>query len=246
MSMDLPPKLWLPPKPAIIRSAPVQKANFLPGMFPFIPAQSAAAAVTALAFHDDAYSTTNEITVPAGLQAGDMMVLYDLGFDGDTSGGPSTLETPLGFTNWINDASAFTRIAVSYGIATGSETTLIGMDGDFVMKILAVFRPDAPITTITASAPTVEVTNGDPGAQSITATAGTLPLVALGFYGRGVSGGLNTPTFSPSEDAILTGTGVLSQQLRYLLQNASLSDVTINLGDAGSANMLAGGYLWAS
>jgi hypothetical protein len=34
MTYDLPPKIWLPEKPAIIRPAPVQKANFLPGMFP--------------------------------------------------------------------------------------------------------------------------------------------------------------------------------------------------------------------
>lgn len=48
MSMDLPPKLWLPPKPAIIRPADQkllrpQMASFLPGMFPAGAAASAEA-----------------------------------------------------------------------------------------------------------------------------------------------------------------------------------------------------------
>jgi hypothetical protein len=43
MTWDLPPKIWLPPKPAIVRPAPVQKANFLPGMFPGLMMVAAAA-----------------------------------------------------------------------------------------------------------------------------------------------------------------------------------------------------------
>jgi hypothetical protein len=42
MTWDLPPKIWLPAKPAIIRPAPVQKANFLPGMFPGLMMAAAA------------------------------------------------------------------------------------------------------------------------------------------------------------------------------------------------------------
>ena len=32
--IELPPPLWMPPRPAIIRSGEIKKANFLPGMFP--------------------------------------------------------------------------------------------------------------------------------------------------------------------------------------------------------------------
>lgn len=47
--IDLPPKLWLPPKPAIIRKLPIVPASFLPGMFPAGVAalrQGAAAAIS--------------------------------------------------------------------------------------------------------------------------------------------------------------------------------------------------------
>lgn len=46
MIWDLPPKIWLPPKPAIIRPVPVRQANFLPGTFPAIFVAAAAATLT--------------------------------------------------------------------------------------------------------------------------------------------------------------------------------------------------------
>ena len=42
MISDLPPKIWLPSKPAIIRPAPIQRANFVPGMFPGLMMAAAA------------------------------------------------------------------------------------------------------------------------------------------------------------------------------------------------------------
>jgi hypothetical protein len=211
-------------------------------MFAVFPAPYVAAggaAVTSLAFHDDAYSTVADITVPAGVQAGDLMVLSDFAID---SGGP-TLVTPTDFTNWININLNQGRLAVSYKIATGSETTLTGMDGDLGDdKILAVFRPDAAISTITASTPTGLATTGNPILQSITATAGTLPLIAFGFYTS--FSAIDPRTFSPAATAELNSSTI--HYFKYQLQNASLADASIDMDDEGSFNALAGGYLWAA
>lgn len=61
MSMDIPPKVWLPSKPAIIRPAPVKQANFLPGMFPVMfPVISAGIpSDTFLGFNSSTTNATN-------------------------------------------------------------------------------------------------------------------------------------------------------------------------------------------
>lgn len=213
-------------------------------MFVTFPAPYVASSggVTSLAFHDDAYSSTDQITVPAGLQAGDLMLFSDWAFAG--AGSPS-LVTPSGFTSWLNLASGTFRFAVSYKIAVGSETTLTGMNSVIDDKILAVYRPDVAITTITPSTPTSEITNGNPSSQNIAATGGTLPLIAFGFYVSGNGFDVDPRTMSPTATGELNG-GVGYHWVKYLLQNASLTDVSIDMDDEGTLNTLAGGYLWAA
>jgi hypothetical protein len=216
-------------------------------MFAVFPAPyvAAAAGVTSLAFHDDAYSATHEITVPT-LQAGDMMVVSDYAFN--ASGRPA-LVTPSGFTNWVDleDVSGFGRLAVSYKIAVGDETTLTCMNGTFFdTKILAIFRPDVPISTIMASTATSEATNGNPSAQNIVATSGTLPLVAIGVYLNGGLSSVDPRTMSPAATAELNSGATTAHYMKYQLQNVSLADVSIDMDDEGGDNMLAGGYLWAA
>ena len=82
---DLPPKLWLPPKPAIIRAwkreelkrQPLVQASFLPGMFPAGAAAAAPPATTLTQVGsgtdgDDDGSITSSVTI----QAGDLLVVW--------------------------------------------------------------------------------------------------------------------------------------------------------------------------
>jgi hypothetical protein len=206
-------------------------------------ADAAAAGTTSLAFHDDAYSITNTIDVPAGLEAGDLIVLSDV--VSDNSAAPAA-SAPSGFTIWIDliDVSGTGRTVVSYKIATGSETTLTGMSADdFMDKILAVFRPDVPITSITASTPTTEATGGNPSAQNIVATGGTLPLIAFGIYSA-LGSAVSPRTMTPAATGELNST--TRHYVKYQLQNASLADVSVDMDDEGKSNSLAVGYLWAA
>lgn len=213
--------------------------------FPFVP-PVASSAPTSMAFHDVAYSDNDTVTVPTP-QAGDVMVLAQY------SSGASlpTLVTPGGFTGWINISAATTRVAVSYGIATGSETSVVGMDGsDFDDKILAVFRPDVPVSVITASTPVTQTTTGNPTAQNINADgAGTLPLIAFGFYATTTFSGVDPRTMSPAATGELNNSGSalpLVHWMKYQLQNAALADVSVDMDDEGSNNLLASGFLWFS
>jgi hypothetical protein len=219
-------------------------------MFAVFPAPYVAAAgggPTSLAFQDDAYSSGQTIDITGLTQAGDLIILSDFAF---STNGPPTLVTPADFTNWINIAGSFLRLAASYKIAAGDETTLTGMIGTgshVEDKILAIFRPDNPISSITASTPTSEVTSGNPSAQNINADGdGTLPLIAFGLYANGALSAVDPRTMSPAATAELNGGVVNYHYLKYQIQNAALADVSIDEDDEGNDNMLAGGFLWAA
>jgi hypothetical protein len=209
---------------------------------------AAAAPVTSLAFHDDAYSITSSATMPAGSIAGDLIIFADSATNSASSA--PTLVTPTDFTPWINLTQGLARYAVSYKIADGTETTITGMDGnENDDKILAVFRPDAPITTITASTPGGQVTTGNPSAQNINADGdGTLPLIAFGFYYSGAYNVINPRTMSPAATGELfnAGNGTDWHYVKYQLQNAALADVSVDMDDEGTNNILASGFLWAA
>jgi hypothetical protein len=84
MIWDLPPKIWLPSKPAIIRPAPVQKANFLPGMFPGMLMVGASAATPMLAHtgsDDDSadQSSYSFLNVPFGTEAASRYMVVAVG-----------------------------------------------------------------------------------------------------------------------------------------------------------------------
>ena len=122
--------LWLPPKPAIIRPH-IEKASFLPGMF---PAGAAAAKVTAYPTLANTAtsniplfpsSTTHNCALPSGLSAGQMIVLILSMANAQTITG-----APTGFTQLYtqNSASgAARRIYVYYKIATGSEGSTVSV-----------------------------------------------------------------------------------------------------------------------
>lgn len=201
-----------------------------------------AGGVTSLSFYDVTYSIGATISPAAGYAAGDLLVLSQLAY---SKGSSPSLVTPTDFTSWINITGSAVRVAVSYKIATGSEGTLTGMDGaNSDSKILAVFRGDIAITSITASTPTTQVTSGNPSSQSIVATAGSLPLVALGIYANGGLATVNPRTMSPAKDGEFSN--FAAHYMAYQLQNASLTDVSIDMDDEGSDNMLAGGWLAAA
>lgn len=192
-----------------------------------------------------ATSTTSTITVPTGIQKGDLLYLKDTSINVSS---PASTVVPSGF-NTISNISASTlfsiRQIVSYKIADGTEssTNLTGMNGDtFNDKELIVFRGDVAITSVTVSG-TVNgnATTGDPASQSTTASGGTAPLIVLAAYGS--NGTVTTRTFSPAEDAELQASGRSST--KYKIYNSSPADTTVDMGDYGT-NGLQSFYLECS
>lgn len=175
--------------------------------------------MTIITFVDYASSTTDTISMPAGIAAGDIAILYDAAFD--TGSAPASVY-PSGFTaigtSQTSVSALGVRFNVSRKILTGSETTVTGMNGAVaVEKLLLVFRKSggdwhAP-GSISAEASALASVSDQ------TVTVGTGAMVVLGAV-MGQSGFVLS--MSPAADA--TKQGDVSFEAGYKIYDSSPAD----------------------
>ncbi len=203
-----PPKLWLPPKPAIIRPGKeLVKANFLPGMSPGFIALAPDLGILSLHSATSNFLSST-IDVPATVVAGDLLVLYDMGASNVVTA--PTDVTPTGFTQigTVTDTGGGVRgyrCNLSYKLAVGGEasSTLTGLNSSTEHKVLFVFRGSRVITAVSVSDYEGFAGTGTPTAQVVAASAGTKPLVVIaGYSDADNSGGsVGTRGMIPAKDA---------------------------------------------
>lgn len=212
--------------------------------FPFVPPIGG---LTTLSVQDSATSTTDQITVPASVQEGDLIMLMDSALDDSD---PGTV-VPSGFTSIVNTyfdggLGARLRQIISYKIAVDADasSTLTGMNAAQDRKMLYVFRGNAKITAVNTSTPTAEGTSGNPSTQSILAAllGAAPPVIIVGCYGS--NGDVDPRTFSTTKDGEINATS--TAYLAYKIYNSSPSNVNVDMDDEGGANVLQGFYLECS
>lgn len=223
---------------------PLQPIQFLDGVLGVAP-RSPTVAGLSLSFYGSADSQTNSVTVPAGIQGGDLAILFDV--TRSTGSMPADV-VPSGFTG-IEEINVLgtngVRARVAYKILDGSETTIVGMSGDNSHdKILLLFRGTTPITAAAPQSPWNEVqTASNPSAQTVLASAQPTPLVVLGltFNFNGTAFSTASPAFdgtvSTAGNRLVTG---------YKIYNASPTNHSIDMNDLGNANFLMSGYMAVS
>jgi hypothetical protein len=211
----------------------------------------AGGALSSLSFVDSATSTGASVTGPAGILPGDLLVLFDRAVAAG-SGTPPTTVLPSGFTSISNSpgsnaAPNSVRSILSYKIADGSEASasLTGMNGSSNGKMLAVFRGDAPVSSVSPSTPNAETTDGNPASQNVAASGGVAPLIVVGAYGCGTAA-VDPRTFSPAKDAEITSSGTGTRYLAYKIYNSSPADVTVDMDDEGDLNSLQSCFITCS
>lgn len=189
-----------------------------------------------------ATSTAATITWPGSLQSG--MVAFLIDHANNIINKPTDV-TPSGFTNIPLSGTAqtdgFNRVKTSYKILTGSESgSLTGMDGDsFDRKIMFIIQGTSPIASVTISDATVNLTNSDPGSETISASNGIGPVLVIGSASIGSSATAAFSTESPAFDATVAATRMVAG---YKIYNSSPQDHTIDMNDLGSGNALIGFY----
>jgi hypothetical protein len=216
--------------------------SFLPGWFPVLAA--AANRLTSITQVGSSTSTAATITLPADIQAGDLIVLFDGGASEFTA---PTAVTPTGFTNRANNTSSALggfigiRGMISTKLAVGSEgsSSITGMNGDLDnTKAVYVFRGNVPAASLVSSTFNGQGTTGNPTSQNVAASGGTAPLVVLGGYFS--EGSVDPRTMSPAKDGEVSPATVL--YLAYKIYNSSPSDVSVDMDDEGG-NVLQSGYI---
>lgn len=189
--------------------------------------------VTSLAFHDSATASgTGTLTVPATVQAGDIICVKE--------NGSSVNAAPSGYTILANTAG----IVLSYKIATGADASATVPSGSSLVagtrRELLVFRGDVPANTVTGHDPAaINEATANPASQTVNASGGTPPLIVLASYNS--TGAVDPRSFSPAKDAeVNTDT---TSYFAYKIYNSSPADVTVDMDDEGSTNKLASGYI---
>jgi hypothetical protein len=250
MHIDLPPRLPLLPKPAIIRPAepgPAQ-ASVLPGWFPAGAAAAAAiAGLTSVALHASAGNASASLTAPATIQAGDLLFFFDGARGAFSIPAPVV---PAGFTQ-INNHSITglvgLRVITSYKIAAGSDAGagITGMDGAvFNEKGLLVFRGNVPIASVTVGDPEGIGTSGDPAPQTVSAASGVAPLIVLATYVAG-NAVVDTRTMTPAKDGEYDGGVGGATWTAWKIYNSAPADVVVDMTDE-DVNVLQSCYLQLS
>lgn len=190
-----------------------------------------------------ATSTATTITAPAGIIAGDLLVLLDKGLNALATAPVTVIAT--GFTSISNITASLgasgIRQILSYKLADGSEggASLTGLSGNLRNKALYTFRQTPAAIVANVGSVNGEITAGNPVAQTVTSGSGALPLVVIGGYASGSA--IDPRTFSPAKDGELErGTGMY---LAYKIYNAEPADVTIDMDDEGADNELQSCYI---
>jgi hypothetical protein len=245
--LDLPPRIILPERPAIVRAAELPSPAIIRrwkqeeqrrGVFP-MPMFCPGGGPSSLTFVTTATADATSINVPSGptAAAGDLAILMDL------QSGPSAATTvnPSGWDEIVNSTTTGLRSICSWKILTGGDlgASVTGMtaSGGVVAKMILVVRPNSPITAVSELSVNQQSTSADPTLQTITASNGPAPLIIIGTF-RG-SGG--TPT--PSGTLNSTGTALVFAgsvtRGRYHIYNSSPSDLTWDCNDIGSQTLLS-------
>lgn len=202
---------------------------------------------TSISFQNSAISTASTITLPAGIIAGDLIVIYDRASNASSTS--PTLVVPAGFTNGYDgplaSATNASRVSLSYKIATGSEssTVITGMNATSMFKAAMVFRGDIPISLVTPYSFTSIMTDSNPTAQVVTSSAGPAPLIVFGAYGVGGSAAISPRTMTPAAAGEITIGTSPGSYVKYLIYNSAPADVTVDMDDEGNRNMLMSGYV---
>lgn len=189
-----------------------------------------------LSFVDSATSTGETITIPAGAQEGDVAVLFDWSQEIYWWLEPPTELVPTGFISIDQDSvsSLFrgTSVVASYRELGSGEggSSVTGMNHSINRKVMLVFRPSAPISSITITGKTSELTNNDPAAQ--TSPAGSSPLVKVA-----VAASDNSASFT-TEIPTMNKVSVSSMVAGYLIYNSSPQSQQVDRNDDAWGNWL--------
>ena len=191
---------------------------------------------------DSGVASSTTIALPTGWAEGDLAILYEYAIDDGTV----TLGSdPAGWTLISKeDTLSGAKGRMFYRVLqSGDSSPNTGTTADEVNTGIIAYRPSRPIVAVTPSTWNKQGTMGNPSPQTVSASAGVVPIVVAALAG-GLSNSFGFSTASPAFDIDNTNdSGNAYFHSAAKLYNSSPSDHTIDMNDQGSRNVLMSGYL---
>jgi hypothetical protein len=173
--------------------------------------------------------------------AGDLVIMFCRGADetGDV--------TPPDWVVANMQTSGTVRAKMMAGVLTATDISngyVAGVKGTTrTQGILTTLRPAIPITSLAWFDTDGQITTGNPASQAIAASVGDAPLVvAAAMFSSGAIDPRTWTGGTPTEYQQASGTG-LGIWLLHQIFNSSPADITVDMDDEGSTNVLLSGYL---
>lgn len=194
---------------------------------------------TELTFFDEVIATgADPVVIPETVKVGDLMVL-------------SLVQTiPDGWQE-VTESNPALSVKIATEADIGATVFSSGSAGNpYDVSLLQIFRADVPITSFTVNS-VVSGTGGDPGDQTITASAATNPAVVIAHWTclSTDEGRVDPRTASPAMDAETHGLlnnspGSFDRDhyLAFKIYNSSPADITIDMDDEGDFLDAYGGF----
>lgn len=196
--------LWLPPKPAIIRSADIghnggPRLDEATTPFCFFRPPSAAAGLTEWTRVGQNASTSSTVSVPSSPAAGDIFLYGARGFNSEST---PAWSTPSGWTtlsNYLTNGNT-RRHVIAARRSNGTESgTVAGMTAEVHSKVIVLLRPNVPIASIGAGTGVQQTNNaGSSVSFTVAASGGTPPLFVVALYSA--SNSITARGFDPAKD----------------------------------------------
>jgi hypothetical protein len=209
--------------------------------------------ITTMTYVANTVSEGTTITLPATINAGDLLVLIQCASDGDV-GAPADVTPSGGWADIPTSVSATTgsgsiRLSGKYKIADGTEDSAVttGMNGSLADgKVAWQFRGNLAIATLSLGAAVGDATANNPAQQTILASSGTPPVVGItGFCDATGSPAVSPRTTSITPDHEISTTGGAAGVLwsHDYVQNSSPANYTFDMDDEGASQGIFGFYI---
>lgn len=177
----------------------------------------------------------------ASSAAGDLAIMFSRA--GDETGDV----TPPDWVVANMQTGGTVRTKMMAGVLTATDISngyVAGVKGTTrTQGILTTLRPSIPISALVWFDTDGVITTGNPAAQAIAASGGDAPLVvAASMFSSGAIDPRTWTGGTPTEYQQASGTG-LAIWLLHQIFNSSPADITVDMDDEGSTNILLSGYL---
>ncbi len=186
------------------------------------------------------------VIVPAGVQAGDLLLFLSY-----ISGASVNIPEPTDFTLITNAPSSGWNggIVTSGRIADGSEigASVQGVNGTTATgNLLLVIRGDAPISNFARNGAAYNQSNNNPSSATASATNAVGPCIAIGVVGARGASPYSPPPFETTTPAFTqqyAGSHCIRAGLTFYNEGQTPVDQVVDLADNGSGNLITTYFL---